>query len=198
MYWIRLLKFTILAEVGEVLTVQLRRFMIRESMKTSFLVVALGCAVILYVLFLFGPLSLKQPKTPVYDVDLDKVCFESRCFEVEIADSEVEQERGLMYRENLAPDNGMLFIFRKEGSYPFWMKNTLIPLDIIWINQNQEIVFIGHDVQPCLAAEALAEEGYQEECPITDPGAYAKYVLEINAGLSKTMGLNVGDIVIFE
>ena len=58
-------------------------------------------------------------------------------------------KNGLMFRENMDSDRGMLFIFEKEGEYPFWMKNTLIPLDIIWINKDKEVVFISENAQPC-------------------------------------------------
>ena len=55
-----------------------------------------------------------------------------------------------MFRESLNENSGMLFIFPKEDFHNFWMKNTLIPLDIIWINSAKEIVFIENNAQPCL------------------------------------------------
>lgn len=96
----------------------------------------------------------------------------------------MERSRGLMYREGLDSDKGMLFIFEKEGEYPFWMKNTLISLDIIWINENKEVVFISENAQPC-------SEEYS--CPSISPGKNAKYVLEINGGTSERIGLKIGD-----
>ena len=92
--------------------------------------------------------------------------------------------RGLMFREKMDADKGMLFIFEKEGEYPFWMKNTLIPLDIIWINEDKEVVFISENAQPC-------NEEYS--CSSINPGNNAKYVLEINGGISEKIGLKIGD-----
>lgn len=111
------------------------------------------------------------------------VCFENNCFTIEIADNSATRESGLMYRENLKENKGMLFIFPKEDIYSFWMKNTLIPLDIIWINQNKEIVFISKNNQPC----------ENNLCPLINPNIQAKYVLEINSGLSEKIGLKLGD-----
>jgi len=114
----------------------------------------------------------------------NRVCFGKNCLEVELATTAAETSRGLMFKKSLAPNKGMLFVFRKEGNYPFWMKNTLIPLDIIWINENKKVVFISGNTQPC-----------QEESPcfLINPGKNAKYVLEINGGLAEKIGLTVGD-----
>lgn len=117
------------------------------------------------------------------------VCFGNPptggCFEVELAKTQQERDRGLMYRKELGKDKGMLFIFDQEGIYPFWMKNTLIPLDIIWIDSNKMVVFISENVQPC---KSLI-------CPSVTPSSKAKYVLEINAGLCNEIGLKVGDVL---
>lgn len=95
--------------------------------------------------------------------------------------------QGLMERQSLNKNEGMLFIFKQEGIYPFWMKNTLIPLDIIWISKEKKIVFINKNSQPCGTAD----------CPIINPGVKAKYVLEINAGISEEIGLETGDPATF-
>ena len=84
----------------------------------------------------------------------------------------------------VAFNEAMLFVFPEEGEYPFWMKNTLIPLDIIWINQEKEVVFIGENLQPC------KEEYF---CPLVRPDKNAKYVLEVNKGIVEKIGLEVGD-----
>ena len=112
------------------------------------------------------------------------ICFGDDCFTVELASTPDEQSGGLMFREQMDEDRGMLFVFENEGVYPFWMKNTLIPLDIIWIDSNSKVVFISKDVQPCKSVS----------CPTINPQASAMYVLEINAGLSDWMGLSVGDL----
>ncbi len=113
----------------------------------------------------------------------DEACFEGTCFQVEIPGNDEEMAIGLMHRESMDQGKGMLFIFKQEGIYPFWMKNTIIPLDIIWMDGDGRVVFISRDTQPCES----------DPCPSTNPWRGAKYVLEINAGISDRIGLQVGD-----
>ena len=88
-----------------------------------------------------------------------------------------------MFRKELAQNRGMLFIFEKEDIYPFWMKNTFIPLDIIWINADKEVVFLSKDNPPCKEISCLS----------INPQRPAKYVLEVNAGAIDKIGLKLGD-----
>ncbi|MCC4771829.1 hypothetical protein FXV91_17150 [Methanosarcina sp. DH2] len=125
----------------------------------------------------------KSPE--VESSETGQVCIKDSCFSVEIAATQFQRQYGLMDREYLDPDRGMLFVFEKEGNHYFWMKNTLIPLDIIWINSSQDIVYIERNAQPCTP----------DFCPSIDPGKNASYVLEINGGLSDKYGINVGDKV---
>ena len=118
----------------------------------------------------------------------NKVCFNNKCFNVELAVNPDELYQGLMFRERLGCDEGMLFIFPKPKKYEFWMKNTYIPLDIIWINQEKEVVFIKERAQPC--ESNLCEAIY--------PDKKAKYVLEVNQGLVERIGLHLGDRLDFE
>lgn len=113
----------------------------------------------------------------------NRACFQNHCFDVELAVTSEEMSRGLMFRERLDSDKGMLFIFTEEGRYSFWMKNTLIPLDIIWIGGNKQVVFISGNAQPC----------QEYSCPSIEPAENAKYVLEINGGMAENIGLKVGD-----
>lgn len=112
------------------------------------------------------------------------VCFENDCFDVEVANENAERIRGLMNRESLGEDQGMLFVWDEEGVYQFWMKDTLIPLDMIWINSDYEIVFIKENAQPL------------DLTPI-DPGVAALYVVEVNGGTAAERGIAVGDSVRF-
>lgn len=116
-----------------------------------------------------------------------QVCLKDHCFNIELAVTDEERNRGLMFREYLALNESMLFIFPEEGEYPFWMKNTLIPLDIIWINQEKEVVFIKENLQPC-------EDEYF--CPLVHSDKNAKYVLEVNEGIVEKIGLEVGDKIL--
>jgi uncharacterized protein len=112
-----------------------------------------------------------------------EVCIEENCFTVEMADHEDEILKGLMYRESLDKDKGMLFSFAEEKIHSFWMKNTLIPLDMIWINSRNEIVYIYENAQPC----------EEDPCPGITPPVEARFVLEINGGLVEELGINIGD-----
>ena len=116
------------------------------------------------------------------------VCFEDHCFNVELAKTVGEISHGLMFRKSLAVNAGMLFVFEKEGAYPFWMKNTFIPLDIIWINGEKEVVFVSENTQPC------KDEYF---CPSISHGKNARYVLEVNGGTAEKIGLKIGDQIVF-
>jgi uncharacterized protein len=108
--------------------------------------------------------------------------------QVELATDDATREQGLMFRDHLANDRGMIFFFLQSGDYPFWMKNTLIPLDMIWIDEQKRIVHIAHDVPPCKA----------DPCPSYDPGAFSRYVLEVAAGVAARHGLANGQTLRFE
>ena len=115
----------------------------------------------------------------------NSVCIGETCFEVEVVDSLETRAKGLMFREQMDKDKGMWFVFEESKVYPFWMKNTLIPLDMIWVNENFEIVAIIENAVPCEV----------NPCEHYNPGTEALYVLEINAGLSSELNLGVGNIV---
>ncbi len=119
--------------------------------------------------------------------EISKVCIKENCFSVELAKTEQEKEKGLMFRESLDKDKGMLFIYNTPEKSGFWMENTLIPLDIIWINKNNKIVHIVA-AQPCK----------KDPCEIYSPDEDALYVLEINANLSRELDIKEGDIVSFK
>jgi uncharacterized membrane protein (UPF0127 family) len=106
---------------------------------------------------------------------------------VEIAADDEMRAQGLMYRDQLRPATGMLFFFPEDGEYPFWMKNTHIPLDMIWIDKDRRIAHIAHDVPPCRI----------DDCPSYPPHAAARYVLEVSAGVARQHGLKDGDILTF-
>lgn len=118
----------------------------------------------------------------------NKVCFNENCFNVEVVSDQEELSKGLMFRDSLNKNSGMLFVFPEEDFYSFWMKNTLIPLDIIWINSDKEVVFIKKNVQPCL----------ENSCESFTSNEKALYVLELNSGIANEIGLEVGDNVKFK
>lgn len=106
-----------------------------------------------------------------------RVCFGENCVNVEVASTPGERETGLMGRESL--ETGMLFIFPREGSYRFWMKGTLVPLDMVWISGNGTVVFVQENARPC-GAEPCETFG--------PPEAAAMYVLELNSGTAGVLG----------
>ncbi len=120
-------------------------------------------------------------------VPKNQVCFKDNCFNVEVVQKKEELHRGLQFRKSLDADHGMLFIFQKSGPYAFWMKDTLIPLDMIWMDYGRRVVHIEHDVPPCAA----------DPCPRYPPGHEALYVLEINAGYAEKLELRLGDTAEF-
>jgi len=101
----------------------------------------------------------------------------------ELAVTDEERQRGLMFREKLLPDQGMLFMFEEEGLYSFWMKNTLISLDMLWINKDRRIVHIARNVPPCK----------EDPCPSYSPERPGLYVLELAAGAADRLGLKLFD-----
>ena len=103
-------------------------------------------------------------------------------FKVEIADSDAEREQGLMYRTSLAPDAGMLFIWDRAAPRAFWMRNTYIPLDILYIGANGRVLSIAAMAQPF------------DETPIPSRGE-AKAVLELAGGRAAELGIDLGDQV---
>lgn len=105
-------------------------------------------------------------------------------FRVELARTEDERERGLMYREQLAPDAGMLFLFERSAPLTFWMKNTFIPLDMIFIDSDRQIIGIVENAEPRTLTARRVEGS-------------AQYVLEIGGGVSAKLGVQAGSIVDF-
>lgn len=107
-----------------------------------------------------------------------------KTIDIEIADNEYETQTGLMYRTKLETNHGMLFIFPNVEIRSFYMKNTKIPLDIIYIDQDRAIVSIQKNAKP------FDETSLPSKAP-------AKYVLELNGGLSDAWQLSVGDKISF-
>jgi|SRR5580692_7676542 uncharacterized membrane protein (UPF0127 family) len=104
---------------------------------------------------------------------------------VETMVDNIDLIRGLMFRTSLAPDRGMLFVHPKPDLYTYWMYQTLIPLDIIWLGSNRDIVEIVENAQPCKTQASKCERygGTQ----------ISAYVLEIAGGMAKKYGLSVGE-----
>jgi uncharacterized membrane protein (UPF0127 family) len=107
-----------------------------------------------------------------------------KCVSVELADSQAERQLGLMHRSKLAEDAGMVFVFEGMGIHSFWMKNTLIPLDAIWITDTWRVAEV-QSMIPCT----------QNPCVVYTPSFPAKYVLEVNEGWAEKNGIGPGVLV---
>ena len=102
----------------------------------------------------------------------------------ELADTPRKRAEGLMYREYLDPDGGMLFTFSQAQAWVFWMKNTKIPLDLIWMNEKKQIVHMEQRVPICARTD--------DSCPQYRPNEDALYVLELAAGQAESLKLQRG------
>ncbi|RMD66362.1 DUF192 domain-containing protein [Candidatus Pacearchaeota archaeon] len=112
-----------------------------------------------------------------------RVCFHSsNCLNVALARTPEQRRKGLMFVESLPRNAGMLFVFERSAKHGFWMKNTLLALDIIWINSSLDVVDF-KTAEPCKS----------EQCKIYYPNSEAKYVVEASAGFAAKANLKLGD-----
>ncbi len=105
----------------------------------------------------------------------------------ELAITDVQRARGLMYREKINSDQGMLFVFEYAGVHSMWMKNMLISLDFLWLDNEKRIVHLEENIPPC----------ENDPCPSYASKIQAMYVLELKAGSIKENGLKLYDKVDF-
>jgi uncharacterized membrane protein (UPF0127 family) len=103
-------------------------------------------------------------------------------FEVEVVSDEAAKERGLMFRESLPADHGMLFVYDQAGPRAFWMRNCRIPLDIMFFDADARFVSAQYRVPTCLG----------DPCPTYPSTGPARYVLELNAGVGEALSLRAG------
>ena len=115
----------------------------------------------------------------------------------ERADTPATRQRGLMFRQALAPNEGMLFVFDRPGSYPFWMQNCIISIDIIWLDAQLRILSIAPSVPPCRLANC-SPPCASNDCPTYPHDGQALYVVEVASGLAKAHGLKPGDRLVIE
>jgi len=104
--------------------------------------------------------------------------------EIEVADNYTEREQGLMYRDTMAENNGMLFLMETEEPQTFWMKNTIISLDILYADAEKRIVSISKNCKPYSL----------DQIPSAKP---ALYVVEVNAGYTSKYNIKAGDVISF-
>ena len=106
---------------------------------------------------------------------------------VEIVVDQADALRGMQFRDSIAPDHGMLYAHRIPGKYGYWMFQTRIPLDMIWMDDKHTIVEIVENAPPCKTAAS--------QCPHFGGNQVAKYVLQVGSGGVKRYGLKAGDTI---
>lgn len=126
---------------------------------------------------------LEKKVDDIYRLSIETASGKKHKFNIELAQTPQEQMRGLMHRTEMAEDAGMLFIFETEREARFWMKNTLIPLDMIFIRADGTIHRIHENATP----HDLT--GVPSEGPV-------KAILELNGGISAKLGLQKGDKIL--
>lgn len=120
--------------------------------------------------------------------DLGQVTVGPATFQVEIVRTAHERAQGLMFRRELPPDQGMLFV-QPPGPAVFWMKNTYIPLDLLYFDTEERLTQIVAEVPPCKTPD----------CPVYPSDiANIRYILEINAGAAAQYGIRIGDLLQLE
>ena len=113
---------------------------------------------------------------------------DGRAFRLELARTAEEQSRGYMFRERVGRDEGMLFLFGEEGFHSFWMKNCEVPLDILWLSGDLQVVHLEPNLPPCR----------RDPCPGYQSMRKARFVLEIRGGMAGRTGIKVGDFIRLE
>ena len=117
------------------------------------------------LLLFFAPLQLMAQET----FERVSLTLNGKLYQIEIADTPARQSQGLMFREALADDAGMLFYYRRPTGLYIWMKNTLIPLTVLWLDQDARVIH-RELLQPCRS----------DPCPVYGPDRPASYVLELS------------------
>jgi uncharacterized membrane protein (UPF0127 family) len=112
-----------------------------------------------------------------------------RQIRAEVMATEQDMARGMMFRDSLAPDRGMLFLHQATGNYSYWMFQVRIPLDIIWMDSDHRIVEIAANTPPCKTGAS--------QCPSYGGHFPAHYVLELGGGMAARYGLKIGDTLGF-
>ena len=145
---------------------------------------ALICGILLFALT--QPLQSSQNTE---SMQIASVIFANNVkIDAEIADNETLRQNGLMHRKHLAENHGMLFVYPGQAIRAVWMKNTLIPLDVLFLSENGKIVSLLRGLTPC----------EQTPCPISRSSTDAHYMLEVNAGFIDRHRIKVGQGTIID
>ena len=110
-----------------------------------------------------------------------------KVLQVELMINDEDRAMGVMFRPSLPQDRGLLFVFDRADFHGFWMKNCKFPIDMVWLDEQKQVVHLAEAVPPCKA----------EPCPVYEPLRRASYVIEMNAGLARREKAVVGATVSF-
>ncbi|MGB2869777.1 MAG: DUF192 domain-containing protein [Bacteroidota bacterium] len=167
----------------------------KRSKKYTFAVVVLGAVVLSFLTMVFFPSKTSKNTAPpnperLFNKEGQLTIIGQRDslrakVDIEIAEDEFRREVGLMGRPSMEQNQGMLFVFPDERPVAFWMKNTILPLDMIFITVGKRIVTIHKNTTP------FSEQTYPSDGPVM-------YVLEVNAGFTDRNNVRVGDLVKWE
>ncbi|MFH2109065.1 MAG: DUF192 domain-containing protein [Patescibacteria group bacterium] len=146
---------------------------------------------IFFVVLAFSVLGIIYIFYPRKSINIRSVDINGKKVGVEVVTTPTSMAKGLMFRKHLAENSGMLFIFGNSAKHSFWMANTLIPLDIIWIGNDKKIVDIKENAPPCTASVI------RSFCTSYIPQEKANYVLEVNGSWCAKNGVKIGDSVLF-
>lgn len=114
------------------------------------------------------------------------VAVKGHRFMAEIAATPQEQQKGLMFRQSLAKDRCMIFVYEEDGSHGIWMKNCRISLDVVWVSADGKVVEMAENVPPCSPMRG-------DDCPTYGGGVPARHFIEFSVGTIKRIGLKKGD-----
>jgi uncharacterized membrane protein (UPF0127 family) len=159
--------------------------------KIAIIIFLLGVAVIAF--FVFGPQNRQEPQEQPVVTLIEKtleIKIAGKTINATVADTEEKRKKGLSGISALSEDEGMIFVFPESGYYSFWMKDMLFPIDIIWIDENKEVVYIKKNALPESFPDSFSSLDAEDE-------KTAKYVLEVFSGFADKFSLSVGDAVEF-
>ncbi|MFA6088915.1 MAG: DUF192 domain-containing protein [Candidatus Woesearchaeota archaeon] len=123
-----------------------------------------------------------------YNYYITAVCFSDNCLDAKVADTSQKRNQGLMFVDKIPGNTGMLFVFDTEGAHSFWMKNVKIPLDIIWLSNQKQILYFQTAV-PCVDSSNCTSYRYSGD---------SKYAIEVVGGFASENNLKVGDYVMID
>jgi|SRR3989344_2747255 len=129
--------------------------------------------ILLFLIFIVGCSNVEK-----------KACFKDKCISLEVMESLEEKSTGLMFRDSLDENKGLLFVYNTPEKRGFWMKNVKFPIDILWLDKKNKVVYIERDVPGCMG-----------DCKVYYPDTEAYNVIEVNANFTLNNNIKVGDFV---